>query len=65
MKYKDIVRQQEKLTEVIMEHNKSLNMMLENMSALNDALTEMRGRVGDLEAKVAYYVNDKPVITVS
>ena len=50
------------MSEVISEQNRNFASMLDSVSVMNDELISMRGRLGDLEAKVAYYVTEKPMI---
>jgi hypothetical protein len=58
----ELAEQFQVMSEVITEHNKNFAVMLENISVMNDELISMRSRLGDLEAKVAYYTAEKPLI---
>lgn len=54
--------EKETTAEILVEHNKSLVMLKELLTNLNDSNTELRQRVADLEARVAYFTNDQPQI---
>ena len=47
----------ETVAEILVEHNKSLNLLKETLTALNDSNTDLRARLADVEARLAYFTN--------
>lgn len=52
----------EKITDVLQEHRKSLEMLKDICCKYEQDLEDLRSRTADMEAKLAYYVQDKDII---